>query len=360
MSRLALTGLCAAAVSPVFAADTLNVYNWSDYIAKDTVPNFEKETGIKVKYDVYDGDDTLQAKLLTGKAGYDIVVPTTNYAAKQIQAGIYMKLDKSKLPNLKNLDPVLMAQVAGADPGNQYLVPWAYGTDGLGYNVTKVKAILGKDVDLANWDILMKPENLSKLKSCGVSMLDQANDVFAMALHYIGKDPNSTNPADYQAAYDALKKIRPYIGQFNSSGYINDLAGGDICIAFGWSGDVTIAKSRAKEAGKSYEIQYYIPKGGAPVWFDTMAIPKDAPHPEAALKWINYIETPQVHAEITNQVFYPNANVEARKFVKPEVANDPVVYPPPEVAKTLFLLKPLPAEIMRLENRLWAQYKSGH
>ncbi len=360
LSRLALAGLCAAAVSPVFAADTvLNVYNWSDYIAKDTIPGFEKETGIKVKYDVYDGDDTLQAKLLTGKAGYDIVVPTSNYAAKQIQAGIYMKLDKSKLPNLKYLDPTLMAQVAGADPGNQYLVPWAYGTDGLGYNVTKVKAILGKDVDLANWDILMKPENAAKLKSCGISMLDQANDVFAMALHYIGKDPNSTNPADYQAAYDALKKIRPYIGQFNSSGYINDLAGGDICIAFGWSGDVTIAKARAKEAGKSYEIQYFIPKGGAPVWFDTMAIPKDAPHPEAALKWINYIETPQVHAEITNQVFYPNANMEARKFVKPDVANDPVVFPPPEVAKTLFLLKPLPSEIMRLENRLWAQYKSG-
>ncbi|MDR3426496.1 MULTISPECIES: polyamine ABC transporter substrate-binding protein [Silvimonas] len=360
LSSLALASICAAAAGSAFAADTeLNVYNWSDYIAKDTIPNFTKETGIKVKYDVYDSDDTLQAKLLTGKAGYDIVVPTSNFAAKQIQAGIYMKLDKSKLPNLKNLDPTLMAQVAGADPGNQYLIPWAYGTDGLGYNVTKVKAILGKDVDLANWDILMKPENLSKLKGCGVSMLDQANDVFAMALHYVGKDPNSTNPADYQLAYDALKKIRPYIGQFNSSGYINDLAGGDICIAFGWSGDVTIAKQRAKEAGKAYEIQYFIPKGGAPVWFDTMAIPKDAPHPEAALKWINYIETPQVHAEITNQVFYPNANAEARKFVKPEVANDPVVYPPPEVAKTLFLLKPLPSEILRLENRLWAQYKSG-
>ena len=358
LRRLALFSLCCT--PPAFAADSvLNVYNWSDYIAKDTVPNFEKESGIKVKYDVYDSDDTLQAKLLTGRAGYDIVVPTSSYAGKQIQAGIFQKLDKSKLPNLKNLDPSLMALIAGADPGNQYLVPWAYGTDGLGYNITRVKAIFGKDVDLASWDMLFKPENAARLKSCGISMLDQGSEIFPNVLKYMGKNPDSTNPADFQEAFELLKKIRPYIGQFNSSGYINDLAGGDICMAFGWSGDVTIAKHRAKEAGKSYEIGYFIPKQGAGIWFDTMAIPKDAPHPEAALKWINYIETPQVHAAITNEVFYPNANLESRKFVKPDVATDPAVYPPPEVAKTLFLMKPQPAEILRLENRLWAQFKSG-
>ena len=355
---LALAALPSLAVMADDKA--LNVYNWSDYIAKDTIPNFEKQTGIKVKYDVYDSDDTLQAKLLTGRAGYDIVVPTSNFMAKQIEAGIYQKLDKSKIPNLKNLDPTLMKLVAGADPGNQYAVPWAYGTDGLGYNMTKVQSILGKDVDLANWDILFKPQYLSKLKGCGVSVLDQANDVFTVALFYLGLDPNSKNPADYTKAFELLKTIRPYITQFNSSGYINDLANGDICFAFGWSGDVTIAKSRAKEANRSYNIQYVLPKTGGPIWFDMMAIPKDAPHPEAAMQWINYIETPQVHAGITNEVFYPNANLEAKKFVKADVANDPVVYPPPEVMKNLFLMKPIPADIMRLENRLWTQLKTGH
>jgi putrescine transport system substrate-binding protein len=338
---------------------TLNVYNWSDYIADTTIPRFEKETGIKVKYDNYDSDDTLQAKMLTGKAGYDIVVPTSNYMARQIEAGIYQKLDKSKLPNLKNLDPSIMSQIAGADPGNKYGVPWAWGTDGLGYNLNKVHAILGANAPLDSWDILFKPEYISKLKSCGVSVLDQAADVFPIALHYLGKDPNSKTPADYQAAFELLKKIRPYITQFNSSGYINDLANGDICFAVGWSGDVNIAKHRAQEAGKSYKVQYVIPKSGAPMWADIMVIPKDAAHPENALKWINYIEDPKVNAEITNKVFYPTANAAAKQYVKPEIANDPTIYPPAATMKTLFLLKPLPAEILRLENRLWTQLKTG-
>ncbi|WP_246641463.1 polyamine ABC transporter substrate-binding protein [Paraburkholderia edwinii] len=352
--------LCAAPWLPAAAKDTqLNVYNWSDYIAKDTIPNFQKQTGIQVKYDNYDSDDTLQAKLLTGNSGYDIVVPTSNYAGKQIAAGIFAPLDKSKIPNLKYLDPSLMALVAGADPGNQFTVPWAYGTTGLGYNVTKAQQILGKNVALDSWDVLFKPENISKLKACGVSVLDAPDQMFAAALHYMGKDPMSTNPADYRAALEMLKKIRPYITQFNSSGYINDLVGGDICFAYGWSGDVVIAKHRAVEAKKPYKIEYYIPKGGAPVWFDVMAIPKDAKNKEAALAWINYIETPQVHAAITNAVYYPSANAEARKYVDKDVANDPAVYPPPEVVKTLFLLKPLPPEIQRLQTRLWTEFKSG-
>ena len=217
VGHVAALVLCAAPWLAAAAKDTqLNVYNWSDYIAKDTIPNFTKQTGVKVKYDNYDSDDTLQAKLLTGSSGYDIVVPTSNYAGKQIAAGIFAPLDKSKLPNLKYLDPSLMALVAGADPGNQYVVPWAYGTTGLGYNVTKVQQILGKNVPLDNWDILFKPENISKLKACGVSVLDAPDQMFAAALHYIGKDPMSTNPADYHAALDMLKKIRPYITQFNS------------------------------------------------------------------------------------------------------------------------------------------------
>jgi putrescine transport system substrate-binding protein len=358
-ARVAALACCVAA-SAAAAKDTqLNVYNWSDYIAKDTIPNFEKQTGIKVRYDNYDSDDTLQAKLLTGSSGYDIVVPTSNYAGKQIAAGIYAPLDKSKLPNLKYLDPQLMALVAGADPGNQYAVPWAYGTTGLAYNVTKVQALLGKSVPLDSWDVLFKPENISKLKACGVSVLDAPDQMFAATLHYIGKDPNSTNPADYQAALQVLKKIRPYITQFNSSGYINDLVSGDVCFAFGWSGDVVIAKHRALDAKRPYKIEYYIPKGGAPVWFDVMTIPKDAKDKDAALQWINYIEDPKVHAAITNAVYYPSANVEARKYVKPDVANDPAVYPSADVLKTLFLLKPLPPQIQRLETRLWTELKTG-
>ncbi|WP_246257792.1 polyamine ABC transporter substrate-binding protein [Pararobbsia alpina] len=360
LARTAALLLAFTTAGTAIAKDTqLNIYNWSDYIAKDTVSNFVKQTGIQVKYDNYDSDDTLQAKLLAGHSGYDIVVPTTNYAGKQIAAGIYEPLDKSKLPNLKYLDPNLMALVAGADPGNKYAVPWAYGTTGLGYNVTKAEAALGKGTPLDSWDVMFKPENLSKLKSCGVSVLDAPDQMFAAALHYIGKDPNSTNPADYRAALDMMKKIRPYITQFNSSGYINDLAGGDICFAFGFSGDLIIAKKRALDAKKPFVLNYLIPKGGAPIWFDVMVIPKDAAHKDAALQWINYIETPEVHAAITNEVFYPSANMEARKFVAKDVANDPGVYPPPEVLKTLFLLKPLPLEISRLETRLWTEFKTG-
>jgi putrescine transport system substrate-binding protein len=360
LSGLAILALLAAPGATAIAKDTqLNVYNWSDYIAKDTIPNFTKQTGIQIKYDNYDSDDTLQAKLLTGNSGYDIVVPTSNYAGKQIQANIFTPLDQSKIPNLKYLDPQLMKLVAGADPGNKYVVPWAWGTTGLGYNVNKAKEILGPNAPLDSWDILFKPENISKLKACGVSVLDAPDQVFAAALHYIGKDPYTTNPADYQAALAMLKKIRPYITQFNSSGYINDMVGGDICFVYGWSGDVVIAKHRALDAKKPYNIEYYIPKGGAPIWFDVMAIPKDAPHKEAAHEWINYIETPQVHAEITNTVYYPSANREAKKYVKPDVAKDPAVYPPADVVKTLFLLKPLPTDIQRLQTRLWTEFKTG-
>ena len=359
MGGLAALVLCAAPWAASAKDTQLNVYNWSDYIAKDTIPNFEKQSGVKVRYDNYDSDDTLQAKLLTGNSGYDIVVPTSNYAGKQIAAGIFTPLDKSKLPNLKHLDPQLMALVAGADPGNKYVVPWAWGTTGLGYNVTKVQQILGKNAALDSWDILFKPENISKLKACGVSVLDAPDQFFAAALHYIGKDPVSTNPADYKAALEMMKKIRPYITQFNSSGYINDMVGGDICFAYGWSGDVVIAKHRALEAKKPYKIEYYIPKGGAPVWFDVMAIPKDASHKEAALQWINYIETPKVNAAITDAVYYPTANADAKQYVDPKIANDPAVYPPADVVKTLFLLKPLPPEIQRLQTRLWTEFKTG-
>ncbi|MGX5660096.1 polyamine ABC transporter substrate-binding protein [Castellaniella ginsengisoli] len=355
---LAAAALIAAV--PANAQDrVVNVYNWAEYTAPDTLSGFEKTTGIKIRYDVYDTNDTLQAKLLTGKSGYDVVVPSTHYAARQIQGGLFQKLDRSKIPNWQYLDPDLMALVATVDPGNQYLVPWGYGTNGLGYNVTKVRELMGQDAPLNSWDMLFKPENAAKLQSCGISILDEAAQVFPAVLHYLGKDPNSSDPKDYEAALALLKTIRPYVRQFSSSGYIDELASGGLCMVYGFSGDVMIASSRAKEAKKAYAIDYYIPDGGAPVWFDTMAIPKSAEHVDEAHAFINYIETPQVHAAITNTMYYPNANKEARKYVVEEVASNPMIYPPAEVSRTLFVIKPQPLNILRLQTQMWAQLKTG-
>ena len=361
-ASLFMTAAVAAwTAPPARAADTeLNVYNWSDYIAKDTIPNFEKQTGIHVRYDNYDSNDTLQAKLLAGNSGYDIVVPTSNYMGAQIQAGVYQKLDKSKLPNLKNLSPTLMQMVAGADPGNQYGVPWAFAVIGIGYNAQAVQKALGANAPVDSWALVFDPANLAKLKGCGVSFLDESIDVFAAALQYMHKDPNSTNPADYQAAYEMLRKVRPYVAEFNSSGYINDLANNDICVSIGFAGDVGIAHRRSVDAKRSYDIRFLNVKEGGLVAFDMMTIPKDAPHPEAALQWINYIEDPKVNAAITNEVYYPTANVPARKFVTPAIAQDLSVYPPDDVFKKMTLMKPKPVEILRLENRLWTQLKTVH
>jgi len=343
----------------------VNIYNWAEYTAPDTLSGFEAATGIKPRYDVYDSNDILQAKLLTGKSGYDVVVPSTHYAGRLLQAGLFQALDKSKLPNWQHLDADIMALVADVDPGNRYLVPWGYGTNGLGYNVTRVREILGADVDLADWDILFKPENAQKLKFCGISMLDEAAQVFPAVLHWLGKPPDSSNPDDYRAALEVLKKIRPFIRQFSSSGYIDELAAGDLCMVYGFSGDVMIARNRAQQAGKAFEVDYFLPKGGAPAWFDVMAIPKGAANVDAAHAFINYIETPEVHAAITNTMFFPNANKTARQFVAPQVANNPMIYPPPHVARQLFVIKPpaLPARelqrLLTLQTRLWSELKTG-
>ncbi len=352
-------GALMAALSAGAQERVVNVYNWAEYTAPDTIPGFQKATGIKIRYDVYDSNDTLQAKLLTGKSGYDVVVPSTHYAARQIEGGLFQKLDRSKIPNWKYLDPALMELVASVDPGNQYLVPWGYGTNGLGYNITKVRELMGADAPLHSWDMLFKPENAAKLQGCGISILDEAAQVFPAVLHYMGKDPNSSEPKDYEAALALLKTIRPYVRQFSSSGYIDELAAGGLCMVYGYSGDVMIAAARAREAGKAYTIDYFIPDGGAPAWFDTMAIPKSAEHVDEAHAFINYIETPEVHAAITNTMFYPNANMEARKHVVKEVAENPMIYPPAEVARTLFVIKPQPLPIQRLQTRMWAELKSG-
>lgn len=338
---------------------TLNVYNWAEYTAEDTIPGFERQTGIDVQYDTYDSNDTLQAKLLTGKSGYDIVVPTTNYAARQIQAGLFQKLDKSLIPNWKNLDPKIMALLEPVDPGNQYLVPWGYGTNALGFNVTKAQEILGADVKLNDWSLLFDPEKVKQFAGCGVSMLDEAASVFPAALHYLGRDPNSSDPADYEAALALLKEIRPYVRQFSSSGYIDELASGDLCLVYGYSGDVLIAADRAEQANRPYKINFFLPDDGAPAWFDTMAVPADAPSPDEAFAFINYMSEPQVSADITNNMFYPNANKAAQPLVVAEVANNPAIYPPPEVADKLFVIKTQPLNILRLQTRMWSELKSG-
>ena len=338
----------------------LNVYNWSDYIAEDTLKNFEKETGIKVRYDNFDNNEIVHAKLVAGKTGYDVVVPSSYWAKIQADGGLLMKLDKSKLPNYKNLDPALLEQLAKLDPGNQYQVNWLWGYTTVGINVEKVKAALGGMPMPDNaWDLVFKPEYISKLKGCGVSFLDSATEVVPAALHYLGKPAYSKVQADYAGVAPLLKSVRPYVTLFSSSGYINDMANGSICVALGWSGDINIARQRAIEGKTGQNIQALIPKTGGILFFDVMVIPADAPHPNNAYKFIDYILRPEVHASLTNKVFYANPNKESRKFIKPEVASNPTVFPGPEDMKKMQAPDALSNDIRRTMTRLYTSFKTG-
>ena len=338
----------------------LNIYNWSDYIADDTIANFEKETGIKVRYDVFDSNEILHAKLVAGKTGYDVVVPSSYWAKIQADGGLLRKLDKAQLPNLKNMDPAIQAQLAALDPGNQFLVNWLWGFTTVGINVDKVKAALGGMPMPENaWDLVFKPEYISKLKSCGVSFLDSPTDIIPAALWYLGKPAFSRNQADYGGVAPLLKSIRPYVTLFSSSGYINDMASGSICLALGWSGDINIAKNRAIEGKTGQNIQALIPSTGGVLFFDTMAIPTDAPHPNNALKWINYIMRPEVDASLTNKVFYANPNKESKKFVKPEIANNTTVFVSDADMKKMANPDALTNDIRRTMTRLYTSFKTG-
>ena len=338
----------------------LNVYNWSDYIAEDTLKNFEKETGIKVRYDNFDNNEIVHAKLVAGKTGYDVVVPSSYWAKIQADGGLLMKLDKSKLPNYKNLDPALLEQLAKLDPGNQFQVNWLWGYTTVGINVEKVKAALGGMPMPDNaWDLVFKPEYISKLKGCGVSFLDSATEVIPAALHYLGKPAYSKTQADYAGVAPLLKSVRPYVTLFSSSGYINDMANGSICVALGWSGDINIARQRAIEGKTGQNIQALIPKTGGILFFDVMVIPADAPHPNNAHKFIDYILRPEVHASLTNKVFYANPNKESRKFIKPEVASNPTVFPGPEDMKKMQAPDALSNDIRRTMTRLYTSFKTG-
>ena len=338
----------------------LNVYNWSDYIAEDTLRNFEKETGIKVRYDNFDNNEIVHAKLVAGKTGYDIVVPSSYWAKIQADGGLLMKLDMSKIPNLMNLDPALQEQLAKLDPGNQYQVNWLWGYTTVGINVDKVKAALGNMPMPENaWDLVFKPEYISKLKSCGVSFLDSATEVIPAALHYLGKPAYSKNQADYAGVAPLLKSIRPHVTLFSSSGYINDMANGSICVALGWSGDISIARQRAIDGKTGQNIQVLIPKTGGILFFDVMVIPADAPHPGNAHKFIDYILRPEVHASLTNKVFYANPNKESKKFIKPEVASNPTVFLSDADMKKMQAPDALSNDIRRTMTRLYTSFKTG-
>ena len=357
---LAYTLLSACPVSAQEEEKVLNIYNWSDYIAEDTVANFEKEFGIKVRYDNFDNNEILHAKMVAGRTGYDIVVPSSYFAKMQINGGLLRPLDRSKIPNWKNLDPNILSALAEMDPGNKYLVDWAWGFTTVGINVDKVKKALG-DLPMPDnaWDLVFKPEYMSRLKSCGVSFLDSATEIVPPAAHYLGKPGFSKNPADYNGVPALLKAIRPYVTLFSSAGYINDLANGSICVALGYSGDINIAKNRAIEGKTGQNIQCLIPKTGGLLFMDTMAIPADAPHPNNALKWINYYLRPEVSASMTNKVFYANPNKASLPFVKPVVANDKTVFPSDADMQRMERPGELTNDSRRAMTRIYTSFKTG-
>ena len=358
--RLALALLLLLAAPARAEEPVLNVYNWADYIGEDTIRNFEKETGIKVRYDNFDSNEVLHTKLVTGRSGYDVVVPSSYWGKIQAAAGLLRPLDKAKLPNLKNLDPTLMAALAKLDPGNQHLVPWLWGYTTVGINEEKVKQALG-DLPMPDdaWALLFDPRYMARLSRCGVSFIDAPTEVIPPALHYLGKPPYSRDLADYAQVPALLAAVRPYVTIFSSSGYINDLANGTICVAMGFSGDINIARTRAIEARTGQRIRALLPRRGGILFVDAMAIPADAPHPQNALRFIDYVLRPEVHAGLTNKVFYAGPNLAARPFIRPDIANDRTVFPADEDMRRMATPDVLSSEVRRLSTRIFTTFKSG-
>lgn len=335
----------------------LHIYNWSDYIDPALLAEFTRETGIKVIYDTFDSNEVLETKVLQGRTGYDVVTPSNHNVPRYIAAGAIQPLDKTKLQGLANLAPEVLQHMQPFDPGQKFTLPYMQGTIGIGYNVEAVAKRLGKPVD--SWAAVFAPENLAKLQDCGVYFLDASEDMYAVALNYLGKDPNSRTPADYAAATDMLLKVRPYVRKFHSSAYIDALANGDICVAIGYSGDVLQAKARAEEAKNRVKVAYAIPKEGSQVWYDVFAVPADAPNPTAAYRFLDYMLRPEVIARASNYTHYANGNAAAAKLVAPEVRNDPGAYPPPEVAKRLFVTTTKDQALLREVNRQWTRVLTG-
>ncbi len=348
----------AAAAGGTGKPRVLNLYIWSDYLAADTLSNFEKQTGIKVHVAYFDTNETLETKLLAGSSGYDVVVPTASYFERQIKAGVYLRLDKSKLPNLKNMDPQLMSKVALHDPDNAHGIIYTWGTNGIGFNAKMIKALM-PDAPLDSWRMVFDPAVASKVAKCGISVLDSPAEMMRAAYSYLGKDPNSQKAEDLVAAEAILGKIRPYIRNINSSEYIEALANGDLCLSVGYNGDVMQARDRAREANKGIDIDYAVPKEGSILWFDMLAIPKDAPNPESAYAYLNYIMTPQVIADISNFKRYANGNVASQPLVLPSVKDDPRIYPPLEQRQKLAVQLADSADQTRAITRVWQKFKTG-
>ena len=362
MKRASRTILFAAlslgAVAAQATPAVVNIYNWSDYIAEDTLAEFQQASGIKPVYDVFDSNETLEGKLLAGNSGYDVVVPSNHFLSRQIKAGVFQKLDKSRLPHWNNLDPQLLERLQANDPGNQYAVPYLWGTNGIGYNVAKIREVLGIE-RIESWDVLFEPENLAKLKACGVSFMDSADELYPAMLNYMGLAPDSTRIKDYKDAERKLQALRPHITYFHSSRYISDLANGNICIAFGYSGDVFQAISRAEEAGNGIELAYVVPREGGNLWFDMLSIPADAKNVEQAHAFIDYLLQPQVIAAVSEYVGYANANTQADALMDEQVRQNPSIYPSAAVQQRLYVSSELPPEVMRWITRSWNKLKSG-
>jgi len=352
--------LASVSITGAAMAEEIHVYNWSDYIDEELLAKFETETGIKLIYDVFDSNEVLETKLLAGSTGYDVVVPSGTFLSRQIQAGAFMKLDKSKLSNIGNEWDAVKKQTEIYDPDNAYSINYMWGTTGIGYNVGKVKEVLGDDAPVNSLALIFDPANMEKLASCGVHFLDAPTEIIPAVLRYLGEDPDSHDKDVLAKATPVLEAIAPYVLKYHSSEYINALANGDICVAFGWSGDVLQARDRAAEADNGVEVEYAIPSQGALMWFDQMAIPADAPNPEGAHKFINFILDAQNMAAASNYVYYANGNLASQQFLIEDVIGDTAIYPDAETVKNLYITTSYPPKIQRVVNRAWTKVKSGN
>ncbi len=362
-ARRALAGIIAVAAlasgqMAVAKDKVVRVFNWSDYIDESILEDFTNETGIKVVYDVFDSNEVLETKLLAGKTGYDIVVPTGQFLNRQIKAGVFQKLDKSKLPNLSNMWPEVSERVAVYDPGNEYAIDYMWGTTGVGYNEAKIKERM-PDAPVESLDMIFKPEIAAKFKDCGIHILDSPDDILPVVLNYLGLDPNTNKPEDLEKAGALMESIRPYVQKFHSSEYINALANGDICMALGWSGDILQAADRAEEAKNGHVIHYALPAEGTQMWFDMMAIPKDAENVEEAHAFLNYLMKPEVIAKATNYINYANGNLASQKFINEDILKDPAIYPDEATLKKLFVKLPYDPKTQRTVTRLWTKVVTG-
>ncbi len=362
--RFTLTmGAAATAVlltaPAAYAEEVVHVYNWVDYIGETTLEDFTKATGIKVVYDTYDAAETEEAKLLAGSSGYDVVLHSGSQLPKFIQAGAFQKVDRSKLANYANQDEGILKTVENWDPGNEYAVVYMWGTTGITYNLDMVKERLGDNAPMNTMDILMKPELAAKVADCGISVLESPRDVIPMVLSYLGKDPNTEDPADYEAVVEAFKPVRQYIKTFDSSNYLNAIPNKELCVINNWSGDYATATSRAADAGVEINLAYQVPETGSPAWFDVWAIPKDAKNVENAHKFLDFMLDPKVIAGATNFTYYANANAKANEFVLKEVLDDPAIYPNEEVKKRLWTSKSLSPRAQRDLTRAWTKIKTG-